>query len=75
MTEFKIQSTGAGGGNKYLKAKVDYNGQNREVIIYFTDKTDEQKITELNKIRILGKIVDEGIEQSLTLYETKLLNE
>jgi hypothetical protein len=75
LTEFETQSTGADGGHKYLKAKVDYNGKNRDVVIYFTDKSDEQKISELNKIRIRGKIVDDGIEQSLTLYETKLLNE
>ncbi|MGG5487101.1 hypothetical protein [Gaetbulibacter sp. PBL-D1] len=75
LTEFKTQSTGADGGHKYLKSKVDYKGQNREIVIYFTNKSDEQKITELNKIKIRGKIVDDGIEQSLTLYETKLLNE
>jgi len=75
LTEFKIQSTGADGGHKYLKSKVNYKGQKREIVIYFTNKSDEQKIAELNKIKIRGKIVDDGIEQSLTLYETKLLNE
>ncbi len=75
LTEFKTQSTGTGGGHKYLKSKVDYNGKNREIVIYFTNKSDEKKIAELNKIKIRGKIVDEGIEQSLTLYETKLMNE
>ena len=75
LTEFKIQSTGADGGHNYLKAKVDYKGQNREIVIYFTDKSDELKIAELNKIKIRGKIVDDGIEQSLTLYESRLLNE
>ena len=74
LVDFKTQSTGANGGHKYLKAKVDYNGQDRDIVIYFTDKSDEQKITELDKIKIRGKIVDEGIEHSLTLYETKLLN-
>ena len=74
LVDFKTQSTGADGVHKYLKAKVDYNGQDREIVIYFTDKSDEQKITELDKIKIRGKIVDDGIEHSLTLYETKLLN-
>ena len=74
LVDFKTQSTGANGGHKYLKAKVDYNGQDRDIVIYFTDKSDEQKIAELDKIKIRGKIVDEGIEHSLTLYETKLLN-
>ena len=75
LIDFKTKSTGADGGHKYLKAKVDYNGQDRDIVIYFTDKSDEQKIAELNKIKIRGKIVDEGIEHSLTLYETKLLTE
>ncbi|WP_299126389.1 hypothetical protein [uncultured Winogradskyella sp.] len=74
LVDFKTQSTGADGGHKYLKAKVDYNGQDRDIVIFFTDKSDEQKIAELDKIKIRGKIVDEGIEHSLTLYETKLLN-
>lgn len=74
LTEFKIQSTGAEGVHHYLLAKVDYNGQNRDLIAYFNDGWDEQKIKELNKIKIRGKIVDNGIEQSLSLFETKLLD-
>jgi hypothetical protein len=74
LTDFKIQSTGADGGHHYLLAKVDYNGQKRDLIAYFTDKSDEQKIKELNKVKIRGKIVDDGIEQSLSLFETKLLD-
>ena len=74
LTDFKIQSTGADGGHNYLMAKVDYNGQKRDLIAYFTNKSDEQKIKQLNKVKIRGKIVDDGIEQSLSLFETKLLN-
>ena len=74
LTDFKLQSTGADGGHHYLKTKVDYNGQKRDLVAYFSNKNDEQKIKELNKIKIRGKIVDDGIEQSLSLFETKLLN-
>jgi hypothetical protein len=74
LTDFKTQSTGADGGHIYLMAKVDYNGQIRDLIVYFTDKSDERKIKELDKVKIRGKIVDDGIEQSLSLFETKLLS-
>ncbi|MFB9054605.1 hypothetical protein ACFFVB_16055 [Formosa undariae] len=74
LTDFKIQSTEADGGHHYLMARVDYNGQKRDLIAYFTNKTDEHKIKELNKVKIRGKIVDDGLEQSLSLFETKLLN-
>jgi hypothetical protein len=75
LTEYKIQSNGADGGHKYLKTKVDFKGQNREMIILFTNKSDEEKLTELNKIKVRGKIVDDGIEQPLTLFESKLITE
>ncbi|PSG87390.1 hypothetical protein C7H52_10935 [Aurantibacter aestuarii] len=75
LTDYKIQSTGADGGHKYLKSKVDFKEQKREIIILFTNKKDEQRILDLNKIRVRGKIVDDGIEQPLTLYETKLITE
>jgi hypothetical protein len=74
LTDFKIQWTGTDGGHHYLLTKVDYNGQKRDLIAYFTNKSDEQKIKELNKVKIRGKIVDDGIEQSLSLFETKLLD-
>ncbi|RFN58407.1 hypothetical protein [Marixanthomonas ophiurae] len=75
LTDFKIQTTGSDGGHHYLMAKVNYNGQKRDLIAYFTNKSDEHKIKELDKVKICGKIVDNGIEQSLSLLETKLLNE
>ncbi|MEH1009462.1 hypothetical protein VDP25_17115 [Winogradskyella sp. ECml5-4] len=74
LTEFKTQVTGAGGGRIYLLAKVDYKGQNRDIIVYFTNKSDERKVKELSKVKVRGKIVDEGIEQSLSLLESELLN-
>ena len=74
LTDFKTQSTDADCGHTYLLAKVDYKGQNRDIIVYFTNKSDERKIEELNKVRIRGKIVDDGIEQSLSLLEAELLN-
>jgi hypothetical protein len=75
LSDFKTQSTGADGGRTYLLAKVNYNGQKRDLIVYFTNKYDERKIKELSKIKLRGKIVDDGIEQSLSLMETKLINE
>ncbi|WP_347375134.1 hypothetical protein, partial [Aequorivita sp. Q41] len=75
LTEYKIQSNGADSGRKYLTTIVEFKGQNREIIILFTDKSDEEKITGSNKIKVRGKVVDDGIEQSLTLYETKLVTE
>lgn len=73
LTEYKIQSNGADGGHKYLKTKIEFKGQNREMIILFTNKSDEEKLTELNKIKVRGKIVDDGIEQPLTLFESRLI--
>ena len=69
----EIQSNGADGGHKYLKTKIEFKGQNREMIILFTNKSDEEKLTELNKIKVRGKIVDDGIEQPLTLFESRLI--
>lgn len=75
LTDFKAQSIAVDGGHTYLLAKVDYKGKNRDIIVYFTNKSDERKVKELSKVKIRGKIVDDGIEQSLSLLETELLNE
>ena len=75
LTEFQTLSTGADGGHIYLRTKIDYNGQKRELVVYFSKKSDEQKIKNLSKINVRGKIVDEGLEHSLSLFETELLNE
>jgi hypothetical protein len=75
LTDYQTFSTGADGGHIYLKTKVDYIGKKRELVIYFSKKSDEQKIKNLSTIKIRGKIVDEGLEHSLSLFETELLNE
>ena len=74
ISNFKTQSTGADGGHIYLTTEIDYKGQQRKLVIYFADKSDEQKIKTNDKLKLNGLLFDQGVEQSLSLIDTKLID-
>ncbi len=73
LTNFKVKTTGAEGGHIYLKTEINYKEHKRELIIYFANKSDEQKIKINERIKLSGRLFDEGIHQSLSMLDTKLL--
>jgi hypothetical protein len=74
ISKFKTQSTGADGGHIYLTTEIDYKGQQRKLVIYFADKSDEQKVKTNDKLKLSGLLFDQGVEQSLSLLDSKLID-
>ena len=74
ITEYTTLSTGTDGGHIYLTTEIEYQNAKRKLVIYFADKSDEQKLKTKDKIRISGRLLDEGKNQSLSLLDTELLN-
>jgi len=75
ILDFKILSTGADGGHIYLTTEIDYMEQERKLVIYFANKSDEQKARVANKLKLRGRLFDEGILHSLSLLDTEILSE
>jgi hypothetical protein len=74
ISEFKTLSTGTDGGHIYLTTEIDYKGNHRKLVIYFADKLDEQKVKKNKKLNLSGRLFDEGIQQSLSLLDAKLIS-
>ena len=72
LTDYKVLTNGSDGGHIYLKTKTDYNGQVRDLIIFFLDKSEEKKAKESEKLIIEGDLMDEGNEFSLTMFNSTI---
>ena len=74
VSDFETLSTGADGWHIYLTTEINYKGQQRKLIIYFADKLDEQKVKTRDKLKLSGRLFDDGSQQSLSLLDTKLID-
>ncbi|NGY38982.1 hypothetical protein FQU23_015905 [Flavobacterium sp. XN-5] len=74
IADFQTLSTGADGGHIYLTTEIKYKGQLRTLVIYFADNSDEQKVRTKDKLKLSGRLFDEGVQQSLSLLDTKLID-
>jgi hypothetical protein len=74
ISDFQTLATGADSGHIYLTTEINYKGQLRKLVIYFADKSDEQKVKTKDKLKLNGRLFDEGVQQSLSLLDTKLID-
>ncbi|MEK6477341.1 hypothetical protein WJR50_07400 [Catalinimonas sp. 4WD22] len=74
LTDFNVLSTGADGGHYYVTSNIQYKNQSRKIVIFFASKSDEKRLNNLNKVKIEGTLVDEGVHNSLNLLESKLID-
>ncbi|MBK7223950.1 MAG: hypothetical protein IPH96_00405 [Saprospiraceae bacterium] len=72
LDDYKVLSNGSDGGHIYLKTKTVYNGQERDLIIFFLEKSEEKKVKETEKLIIDGDLMDDGNEFSLTLFNSTI---
>jgi len=72
LTKFRTLETGADGGHSYVTADIDYKGQTRKIVVFFADKSDEQKLKERAGITVDGELIDEK-DQSLNLLNSRLI--
>lgn len=74
IIDYKILTTGADGGHIYLTTEINYKGKLRTLVIYFADKSDEEKVRTKDKLKLSGRLLDEGEKQSLSLLDTKFID-
>ncbi len=72
LDDYKVLSNGSDGGHIYLKTKTVYKGKERDLIIFFLEKSEEIKVSSTKKLIIEGDLRDEGNEFSLTLYNSTI---
>jgi len=58
----------------HLTTEITYQGQQRKLVVYFADKSDEEKINSKNKLILSGRLLDERIQQSLSLLDTRIID-
>ncbi len=75
LDNFQILSTGADGGHKYISTDIELNGIKRKLSVFFASKADAEKISFMQRIKVSGRLMDEGIEQSLLLLDAVLIDE
>ena len=72
IDNYKIQSTGSGGGHYYVLAQIEHKGITRRLLATFLNKSDEKNLKENTPIRIKGELVDEGENLDLLLLNTTI---
>jgi hypothetical protein len=73
LTKFRTLETGADGGHSYVTSDIDYKGQTRKIVVFFADKSDEQKLKGMTEITVDGELVDDK-NQSLNLLNSRLIH-
>jgi len=75
ISNYLLLSTGADGGHHYISVDIEYKGQSRKLVAYFYDKNDEEKLLKKPHLKIQGDLIDEGMQYSLSLYNTIIVEE
>lgn len=73
LYDYKILTTGVDGGHRYLAAEVEYEGLNRQLVVFFDSKSDERTLTENAIVIVDGSLSNEGLRHSLILNNATLL--
>lgn len=74
LDNFQILSTGVDGGHQYISTDIEFNGIKRKLTVFFESKADEEKITSMQRIKVSGRLIDEGVEESLLLLDAVLID-
>jgi len=74
LTNYKVLSTGADGGHHYISTEIEYNGATRHITALFKNKSDEKKLSEKLEITVRGNLLDEGLQHSLMLLDTEIID-
>ena len=72
LTKFRTLETGADGGHRYVISDIDHKGRRRKIVVFFSDKSDEQKLEGKTEITVEGTLIDEE-NQSLNLLDSRLI--
>lgn len=74
LKEFSLTKTGADGGHTYIKSEVLFKNSLRNITIILKNKYDEQKLYDLEIIRVKGEIMEDDKKNPLILSDAELLS-
>ncbi|MET0759220.1 MAG: hypothetical protein ABWZ56_02295 [Flavobacterium sp.] len=74
LTNFEILSTGADGGHNYISSEIYLDGQMRNIIVLFKNKSDERELNNKSEIFVNGNLKDQGVDQTLILSDSEIIN-
>lgn len=74
LTNYNVLSTGADGGHHHISTEIEYNGVTRQITALFKNKSDEKMLSDKLEITARGNLVDEGLQQSLMLLDTEIID-
>jgi hypothetical protein len=74
LTNYRVLSTGADGGHRYISTVIQHKGVTRQLTALFKSKSDENKLSENMAITVSGNLIDEGLQQSLMLLDTEIID-
>ena len=74
IENYKVLSTGVDGGHHYLSTEIEYGGVTRRITALFKNKSDEIILTRKEEITVRGTLIDEGLEQSLMMLDTEIID-
>jgi hypothetical protein len=72
LTKFKTLETSVDGGHSYVISDIDFKGRTRRIVVFFADKSDEQKLKGRTEITVDGDLIDEK-DQSLNILNARLI--
>lgn len=74
LTNYKVLSTGADGGHHYISTEIEHNGVKRQLTVLFKSKSYEKELSDKSEITVRGNLLDEGMQQSLMLLDTEIID-
>jgi hypothetical protein len=75
LDNFRLLQTEADGGHRYITTTIDYNGDQRELKVFFAHKEDETRVDETIPVILKGELLDENHHQPLLLLNTEIVME
>jgi hypothetical protein len=75
LDNFLLLQTEADGGHRYITTTIDYNGDQRELKVFFAHKEDEARVDETIPVILKGELLDENHHQPLLLLNTEIVME
>lgn len=73
IENYRILSTGADGGHRYISTEIDHKGEVRKLTAIFLNKSDERDLGIYRRLWLKGDLIDEGNQNSLMLLNSIII--
>ena len=73
LTNFNVLLSGTDGGHHYISSVIVHNRVKRQLTALFKKKSYEKELSGKLEITVRGNLLDEGLQQSLMLLDTEII--